>query len=70
MSFKKVVIKKVRRGGKKNRKYGRNKVKCAVYRLLKKREKSHIRRIIRHLRRHQNDKVATEALERYKSLLV
>ena len=39
-------MKSIIKGGKKNRKYGRNKVKCERYRRQKIREKNKIKRII------------------------
>ena len=47
-----------RKGGKKNRKHGRNKVKCAHYRAAKA-EKNKIAKLARHLKRFPGDK-ATE----------
>jgi hypothetical protein len=52
-----------------DRKHGRNKEKCKVYRNLRKYERSHIKRISVHLTRHTGDEVAIEALERYKALM-
>ena len=54
--------------GKKNRKFGRNKVKCARYRLAHKREKSHVRRITKHLVKFPGDRCAIDALERWQVL--
>ena len=46
---------------------GRNKSKCEKYRLLRRREWSHINRIKKHLAKYgQEDLVAIKALERYK----
>lgn len=56
--------------GKKNRAHGRNKIKCARYRSEHRREKSHIRRLTKHLRRHVNDTCAVVAIERFRVLLV
>ena len=55
--------------GKKNRAFGRNKVKCAAYRAARKHEKSHLRRLERHLCKYGPDPCAQEALERYRKLL-
>jgi len=56
---------KQRHEGKKNRKHGRNLKKCAAYKLARKREKSHIRRIEKHLARFPGDLEARVALERW-----
>ena len=48
---------------------GRNKVKCERYRRLHKREKSHIRRIERHVAKYKDHSpVVREALKKYKDL--
>lgn len=57
------------REGKKTRKYGRNLKKCAAYRAAKKHEKSHVRRLEKHLNRFPGDGCAEEALGRYRTLL-
>ena len=48
----------------KGKKLGRNKKWCEVYRKLNHRLKKKIRRIKRHLKHHENDKVAKAALQR------
>ena len=54
-----------------DRKHGRCKIKCGVYRMLRKRERSHVRRIEKHMRVYKDDSdMAREALERYRSLIV
>lgn len=54
-----------------DRKHGRNKIKCGVYRMLHKRERSHVRRIERHMERYKdNSPMVTKALERYRQLIV
>jgi len=54
-----------------DRKHGRNKIKCGVYRMLRKRERSHIRRIVKHMEKYKdNSPMAREALERYRLLTV
>ena len=40
-----------RRGGRKNRKFGRNRAKCQAYRLAGRREANKVRRILRDARR-------------------
>lgn len=45
---------KVRKGGKKNRKHGRNKAFCVQYRADNREERNRKRRIARHLRNHPN----------------
>jgi len=58
------------KGTKKGRKYGRNLKKCARYRLECRHEKSHVRRIRRHLAKYgAGDLIANEALGRYLALL-
>lgn len=62
---------KGRREGKKNRKHGRNKVKCEAYRREKRREKSHARRIEKHLKTYgYTDARAIEALKRFRASLL
>jgi len=46
------------KGGKKNRKHGRNKVWCAQYRMRGTRERNKIRKLKRHLKKYPNDSVA------------
>jgi len=54
-----------------DRKHGRNKIKCGIYRMLHKRERSHIERIVKHMRKYKDDSpMAKEALERYRQLAV
>lgn len=43
------------KGGKKNRKYGRNKKWCTKYKLENRKEKNKLLRRLRHLKRHPND---------------
>lgn len=50
-------------------KYHRNEIDCKIYRNEKKREKSHIKRIEKHLTKHIKDRQAKEALVRFKKLL-
>jgi hypothetical protein len=50
---------------KKQRKYGRNKSDCTAYTSEHRHEKSHIRRIKRHLMRYGRDKVAMDAMIKY-----
>lgn len=61
--------KRIRRGKSGTRKYGRNQMKCQIYRSQKKREKSHIRRINKHIKHNPKDRQATKALARYEQLL-
>jgi len=52
------------------RKYGRNEEKCAIYRMLHKRERSHVRRIEKHMKRYKdNSLMVVKALERYRQLI-
>lgn len=53
-----------RRGGKKNRKHGRNELFCKAYRTRGQREKNKARKLRKHLLRFGDDKVAQGALER------
>jgi len=58
------------KGSKKGRKYGRNLKKCARYQLEHRKEKSHVRRIRRHLSKYgEGDLIARGALEHYLALL-
>lgn len=58
-----------RKKGKKNRKHGRNEKKCEAYERAQKHEKSHIRRLLRHLERFPDDRQAITALRVYESAL-
>ncbi len=52
------------------KKYGRGKKKCETYLRLRKREKSHIRRIERHMKKYKDDSLmAKRALEKYRKAL-
>jgi hypothetical protein len=54
------------KGTKKGRKYGRNKMKCARYKFEGRHEKSHRRRILKHIEKYKDTSVGTrEALLRY-----
>ena len=56
--------------GKKNRAHGRNKIKCAIYKAARRHEKSHIRRIERHIVKYKDgSECAASALARYKEAL-
>ena len=58
-----------KKGG--ERKYGRALAKCKLYRMLRKHERSHVRRLERHIRRYKDTSpMAQEALERYRALIV
>ena len=58
-----------RKKGKSNRKHGRNERKCEAYKRAQKHEKSHIRRLLRHLERFPDDRQAVTALRVYESAL-
>ena len=61
---------KVRKKGKKNQKHGRNKKKCEKYRLLKKRERSHLRRLQKHQKLYKDfSPMVLVALKKYQALL-
>lgn len=49
------------KGGKKNRKHGRNKKQCELYRNQQTREKNKARRLKKHLSRHPGD-IGAEAI--------
>jgi len=52
------------------KKHGRGKTKCETYSRLKKREKSHLRRIERHMKVHKDNSPAIrQALERWRKAL-
>lgn len=51
------------RGGKKNRKHGRNQKWCDRYRATGQREKNKAKRLIKHLKVHPSDRVALHTLE-------
>jgi ribosomal protein S15P/S13E len=57
------MAKQERPGGKKGRKIGRDKEKCARYRIQGRREINKIRKVRKHIRRHPNDIYAEEALK-------
>lgn len=53
------------------RKYGRALTKCGVYRMLRKRERSHVSRLLRHIKRCKDTSpMAKDALERYQALII
>ena len=55
------------KGSKKGRKYGRNLKKCARYKLEGKHEKSHLRRILKHMKKYKDSSpFVLEALSRYR----
>ena len=46
---------------------GRDTKKCAMYRMLRKRERSHVKRIEKHMRIHKDkSKMVTNALNKYR----
>jgi hypothetical protein len=46
---------KKQKGGKKNRKFGRDKIKCERYRRERRREKNKVKKVCKHLKKHPND---------------
>jgi len=53
------------------RKHGRNKDKGEKYRMLHKKEKSHIRRLEKHMKRYKDSSpMVRKALEKYEKLLI
>ncbi len=57
------------KGGKKNRKYGRNARWCAAYRLRNQREHNKLTRLARHLARYPRDSIAKLAVVRVREVL-
>jgi len=52
------------------RKYGRCKDKCAMYRMLHKHERSHVRRIEKHIKKYKDkSKMAINALAKYREAM-
>lgn len=49
------MAKQTQKSGKKNRKYGRNKAFCLLYRSRQQRERNKGKRLVRHLNRHPLD---------------
>ena len=53
------------------KKYGRNKAKCEKYRRQKRHERSHVKRILRHIKKYKDSSpMAKNALEKYQKLLI
>jgi len=52
-----------RKGGRKNRKHGRFKLKCAAYASSHRQEKNKKRKLLRHLKKHPNDNHAESAVK-------
>lgn len=50
-------------GGKKHRKWERNKASCLYYRQTHRRERNKIKKLLKHLAKFSNDHVAIEALK-------
>jgi hypothetical protein len=50
------------KGGKKNRKWGRNKIKCQRYALERRGEKNKVKKLKKHLRHHPEDVQAKSRL--------
>jgi len=58
-----------KKGG--ERKYGRALAKCKLYRMLRKRERSHVRRLEKHIKLYKDTSpMAQGALERYRALII
>lgn len=57
------------KGGKKNRKHGRNRVRCLAYASRRQREKNKVRRLRKLFRRHPNDRILAAAFARYEALV-
>ena len=50
--------------------HGRNKHKCAMYRTLRKHERSHVRRIEKHIKKYKDkSRMAIQALNRYREAI-
>jgi hypothetical protein len=58
-----VKMGKKKQAGNKNRKYGRNKVKCALYRSQHLHERNQVRRLRRHSKRYPADLQALHILQ-------
>lgn len=56
-----------RKTGKKNRKFGRNKLGCKAYLSAARREHNKVRRLRRHLKKFPQDSVAAAAVDRCKT---
>jgi hypothetical protein len=56
------MAEKHHKGGKKNRKHGRNKKWCERYRAENRRAKNKAKRLARHLKHHPNDRQAARAV--------
>jgi len=56
------------KSGKKTRKYGRNKAKCAKYLAMGMRAKNKVRRIARHLKRQQGDRKALSRMQHWQTV--
>jgi hypothetical protein len=56
-------------GGRKNRKWGRNKAFCEAYRRENRREKNKALRLKKHIVRQPNDTVGAAAFERYREFI-
>lgn len=54
---------------KKNRKYGRNKIACAVYKNSNRREHNKLRRLKKHAEKHPDDACAVSAIESCKKII-
>ena len=54
---------RARRGGKKNRKWDRFKIKCTIYSNERRQEKNQKRKLRKHLKHHPRDGQAQRALE-------
>ena len=54
---------------KKQRKFGRNKLRCGIYANERRAEKSKVRRLRKHLRNHRTDSSAVEAIKTYAKML-
>ena len=59
---------KARRGGKKNRKHGRNKKFCERYLKEGRRETNKVRKLVRHTKKFPNDQEAVRLLEKGRPL--
>jgi hypothetical protein len=60
---------KIRKGGKKGRKVGRNKVKCERYRLNQTKERNNLRRAERRLQRHPADTSTKDEILKLRRIL-
>jgi len=60
---------RIRTGGRKTRKYGRNKAACEYYKNTHQRENNKLNKMEKRLKSHPNDKGAQEVVKKLKKVL-